>query len=87
MEKGAWNMNVKNQEHYTSNAIQPIDYIVANNMDFLEGNVVKYVTRYKSKNGLEDLRKALAYLDLLIARESEDERKPSEVLMDGTENT
>ena len=57
------------QSHYTSCAIQPIDFIVANNMDFLEGNVIKYVARYKNKNGLEDLAKARHYLDMLIKRE------------------
>ncbi len=54
------------QEHYSKNKIQPIDYILANKLDFCEGNVVKYVTRYKHKNGLEDLKKAKHYLELLI---------------------
>lgn len=57
------------QDHYTSCAIQPIEFIVANTMDFLEGNIVKYVARYKNKNGLEDLAKARHYLDMLIERE------------------
>lgn len=57
------------QDHYTSCAIQPIEFIVANNMDFLEGNIIKYVARYKNKNGLEDLAKARHYLDMLIERE------------------
>lgn len=57
------------QDHYTACAIQPIEFIVANNMDFLEGNIVKYVARYKRKNGLEDLAKARHYLDMLIKRE------------------
>jgi len=39
---------------------------VANNMCYLSGNVVKYVTRYKYKNGLEDLKKARAYIDKMI---------------------
>lgn len=55
--------------HYQS-SIQPVDYINANKLDFLEGNVVKYVTRYKRKNGMEDLLKAKDYLDRLIRRES-----------------
>lgn len=55
--------------HYTACAIQPIDYIWANNLNFLEGNVVKYVTRHKAKNGKEDLEKALYYLQMLIDRE------------------
>jgi hypothetical protein len=57
------------QEHYTACAIQPIEFIVANKMDFLEGNVIKYVARYKNKNGLEDLAKARHYLNMLIERE------------------
>ena len=46
--------------------IQPVDYIKANKLGFLEGNVIKYTTRYKKKNGLEDLLKARYYLDRLI---------------------
>ena len=62
-------MNAVQQAHYTDCAIQPIDYIWANNMNFLEGNIVKYVTRHKAKNGKEDLEKALFYLQMLIDRE------------------
>jgi hypothetical protein len=47
-------------------AIQPWDYIVSNNLGFLEGNIVKYVTRWKDKNGVDDLRKAQHYLAKLI---------------------
>jgi len=47
-------------------AIQPWDYIIANNLGYLEGNVIKYVTRYKNKGGVEDLRKAQHYLTKLI---------------------
>jgi len=57
---------VGTQTHYTAHGIEPIDYIVANQMNFLEGNVIKYVTRYKLKNGLEDLQKAQQYLTWLI---------------------
>ena len=60
---------VGTQTHYTAHAIEPIDYIVENKLDFLEGNVIKYVTRYKLKNGVEDLKKARQYLDWLIERE------------------
>lgn len=52
--------------HYTVRRIQPIEYILANNLSFCEGNIIKYVTRYKDKNGLEDLLKARHYLDFLI---------------------
>jgi hypothetical protein len=56
----------QNPSHYKQGCIQPWDYIVANNMCYLSGNVVKYVTRYKYKNGLEDLKKARAYIDKMI---------------------
>ena len=52
--------------HYIEKAIQPWDYIIANKMGYLEGNIIKYVSRYKDKNGLEDLIKAAHYLDKLI---------------------
>ena len=64
-----WNENREkdniNPEHYTQ-GIECIDYITSKNMSFLEGNVIKYVTRYKMKNGLEDLKKAQWYLNRLI---------------------
>lgn len=52
--------------HYKDLAIQPLEFIVKNDLDFLQGNVVKYVVRYKVKNGIEDLKKARHYLDLMI---------------------
>ena len=51
--------------HY-NNKIEPRDYITANNLDFNEGNIIKYISRYKQKNGLEDLLKAQNYLNYLI---------------------
>jgi len=51
--------------HYQTE-IQPWDYIVSNNLGYLEGNIIKYVSRYKVKNGIVDLRKARHYLDKLI---------------------
>lgn len=56
-------------DHYAKCAIQPIDYIMANGLDYLQGNVIKYVTRYKNKNGVEDLEKAAHYLRIMIERE------------------
>jgi hypothetical protein len=53
-------------KHYTQGGIEPIDFITANKMDFCQGNVVKYVTRFKFKNGLEDLKKAEFYIKKLI---------------------
>jgi hypothetical protein len=55
--------------HYKNMAIQPVEYIHANNLGFLEGNVVKYVSRWRSKNGIEDLKKAAHAIALLIELE------------------
>jgi hypothetical protein len=52
--------------HYKNKGIQPIVYIHANDLGFCEGNVVKYVTRHKEKNGAADIRKAIHYLELLL---------------------
>jgi hypothetical protein len=52
--------------HYAVKAIQPWDYIIANNLGYLEGNVVKYVSRWKDKGGVQDLKKAQHYLQKLI---------------------
>ena len=60
---------VGTQPHYNDMVIEPIDYITKNNFDFLEGNIIKYVSRYKNKNGVEDLKKAQQYLTWLIERE------------------
>lgn len=55
-------------DHYAKNKIQPIDFILANNLGWCEANAIKYLTRWKNKNGLEDLRKAQHYIELLIER-------------------
>jgi hypothetical protein len=52
--------------HYKNKAIQPWDYIVSNNLGYLEGNIVKYVSRWKDKGGVDDLKKAQHYLIKLI---------------------
>ena len=52
--------------HYKGKAIQPWDYIASNNLGYLEGNIVKYVSRWQSKGGIEDLKKAMHYLTKLI---------------------
>ena len=61
---------INHPKHYTNGKIEPIDYINANEMDYLEGNIVKYISRYKFKNGIEDLEKAKFYLNMLIEREN-----------------
>lgn len=55
--------------HYKGKGIQPIEYILANNLGFCEGNVVKYITRWKDKGGIEDLKKIKHYCDFLIENE------------------
>ena len=57
-------------KHYNKGKIEPWDFIVSQGMDFLEGNIVKYISRYKYKNGIEDLQKARTYLDKLIGIDS-----------------
>jgi hypothetical protein len=52
--------------HYKSKAIQPWDYVAANNLGYFEGSIIKYVSRWKDKNGVEDLQKARHFLDKLI---------------------
>lgn len=52
--------------HYASMAIQPVEFIVANNLTFLEGNVVKYISRHHAKNGADDVRKAIHYCELIL---------------------
>lgn len=59
--------NVHKPMHYNL-GIETIDYINSWNMGYMEGNVIKYVTRYKYKNGLEDLMKAQQYLEFLIEK-------------------
>lgn len=58
--------------HYKDLAIQPAVYCHANNIPFIEGCVIKYVTRWKSKNGLKDLEKAKHFLEILIALETQE---------------
>ena len=52
--------------HYASMAIQPVEFIVANNLTFLEGNVIKYISRHHAKNGADDVRKAIHYCELIL---------------------
>ena len=52
--------------HYNRYAIQPTEFIHKNEIPFIEGNIIKYIIRHRHKNGLEDLKKARHYIDLLI---------------------
>lgn len=51
--------------HYKNQKIQPIEYITANNLGFIEGCIVKYITRHKNKGGVEDIDKIIHYCELL----------------------
>ncbi len=66
--------------HYKDCAIQPIEFIHANGLDFFQGNIVKYATRHKAKNGAEDLRKVIHYAQLAL--ELQYGVKPSDELDD-----
>jgi hypothetical protein len=56
-------------DHYKDCAIQPVEYIHANQLGFCEGSVIKYVTRWRAKGGIKDLEKARHFIELLIQLE------------------
>jgi hypothetical protein len=60
-------------DHYRKMKIQPIEFIHANELDFLQGNVIKYITRHKNKNGAADVRKALHYCQLILELQYKEE--------------
>ena len=60
------NRNIISPDYYKRGNIEVTDFIIDQSMSFLEGNIVKYLVRYKEKSGIEDLRKARWYLEKLI---------------------
>ena len=58
-------------DHYKTLSIQPVEYIVANDLSWCEGNIIKYITRWKQKNGIEDIKKVIHYAELLLQFELE----------------
>ena len=58
-------------DHYKNLVIQPVEYITANNLSYLQGSVIKYVTRYQDKNGIEDLQKAIHFVKMMIQEEED----------------
>jgi hypothetical protein len=60
-------------DHYKKMPIQPLEFIAKNNLSFFQGNVIKYIIRYKDKNGVEDLKKALHYIEMMIEMEEKGE--------------
>ncbi len=61
-------MTVQPDYYSGRDGMQPFDVIDAFGLDFYEGNVIKYIVRWRQKNGIEDLRKARTYLDQVIKR-------------------
>lgn len=53
-------------DHYKTMKIQPAEFIEQNGLSYLQGNAIKYICRFRDKNGIEDLRKAKHYIDMLI---------------------
>lgn len=53
-------------DHYKTKGIQPVEYIMANDIGFCEGSAIKYLTRWKDKGGVQDLKKARHFIDILI---------------------
>ena len=60
-------------DHYQKLKIQPIEYILANEMQFCEGAIIKYISRWRDKGGIEDLRKIKHFCDFLIENEVQEE--------------
>ena len=61
---------VNNPSHYKASCIEPIDIIEAYKLDFCEGNIIKYILRWRRKDGLQDLKKAAWYLNRIIDNQS-----------------
>ena len=57
---------IEKPSHYRGMAIDVIAFCQKNNLDFMQGNVIKYICRYKEKGGIEDLNKAIAYIERMI---------------------
>ena len=61
-------------DHYDL-PIQPLEYIHANQLGYIEGNIIKYATRHKKKNGVEDIKKIIHYCELLLELEYGENKK------------
>lgn len=58
--------NVNHPTHYSRWAMEPVEFIAINNLNWWQANVTKYIMRYDEKDGLQDLYKARSYLDMAI---------------------
>lgn len=70
-------------DHYKGMAIQPVEFIHANNIPYCEANAIKYLCRWRKKGGIADLEKAKHYIDLLIELESKSNQSSVESNNDG----
>lgn len=66
-----------NPTHYSRFPIQPLTFITENKLDYLQGNIIKYVCRYPYKGGVTDLKKAQRYLEELIKKEEANAQQPA----------
>ena len=62
---------VKGGKHYQSFKIQPSQFINSNHLEFAEGNVIKYICRHQAKGKAEDIKKAIHYCEMILARDYE----------------
>lgn len=58
-------------QHYKQHSIQPVEFSHYNQLGFCEGTIVKYISRWREKGGIEDLKKVIHYAELLIQMETE----------------
>ena len=72
-ERGKASQQQVGGDHYSTMAIQPAEYAQLNQLNFIEGCVVKYVSRHRNKNGAEDIKKAIHFLNLLLEIEYKDQ--------------
>ena len=70
--------------HYIKCGIMPTTYIRANNLDFFEGNIVKYITRHKDKGGAEDIKKVIHYAEMILEEVYGLKRTPIEAIPEST---
>ena len=74
-------------DHYKKLGIQPVELIKVINANYFQGNVIKYITRYKDKNGIKDLEKARHYLELMRELKPQTDTKLSqEYLLEAVAN-
>lgn len=66
-----WDSEQVGGSHYKTMKIQPLEYALQNDLGICEHAVIKYVSRYKLKGGIQDLEKARHYINILIAQASE----------------